>query len=392
MKTENQFNLEALDVSQLPELVGFEQKQKDLVLENPFVEIIDNKTYEVACKSRTSLLKGRTSLEAQDKLIASKLTAFRRQVGEKTKQLIDITLVHEEKQQVEVKRYEAIKQAEKDAKDNAERLRVEKIKEELDVLETSNYRLIQSMTFESLKSVSERCNASFETDFDFEEYKIMFDQVKERIVKSLLEKTNDLIDRENQRVENEKLKAINEENERKNKELQDKIDADNLERENKAREEKSQQFEIRKNRLLELDVVLNGEFLERKDIGFSVLKDNVFNCSSLLFEDELNDIKSTIQLEKQKAEFELKKQAELKAENEAKEKAEIEHKKKIDLENKARVKRLSIDKKIIAESLETYFADLHLETENQETKDFIEVANTQIQELKSNLLTQLENI
>jgi len=42
--------------------------------------------------------------------------------------------------------------------------------------------------------------------------------------------------------------------------------------------------------------------------------------------------------------------------------------------------------------LEVYFADLHLETENQESKDFIDVANTQIQQLKSILLTQLNNL
>ena len=53
------------------------------------------------------------------------------------------------------------------------------------------------------------------------------------------------------------------------------------------------------------------------------------------------------------------------AEKESREKAEIEAKKKADKENKERQKRLSLDKKIISESLEVYFADLHFATESQ---------------------------
>ena len=105
--------LEDLKVSNLPELQGWKEKQQKLVEENPYVEIVDNKSYEVACKSRTALLKGRTELEKQDKLIASKLTSFRKEVKQETDNLIAITLPYEEKQQSEVKRFEEIKAAEK---------------------------------------------------------------------------------------------------------------------------------------------------------------------------------------------------------------------------------------------------------------------------------------
>ena len=57
--------LSDLKVNNLPELQGWKEKQEKLVSENPFVEITDNKTYEVACKRRTALLKGRTELEKQ---------------------------------------------------------------------------------------------------------------------------------------------------------------------------------------------------------------------------------------------------------------------------------------------------------------------------------------
>jgi hypothetical protein len=53
---------------------------------------------------------------------------------------------------------------------------------------------------------------------------------------------------------------------------------------------------------------------------------------------------------------------------------------------------LANDKKIISESFEVYFADLHLETENKETKDFIERANFKIAMVKSELLTELNEL
>jgi len=55
-------------------------------------------------------------------------------------------------------------------------------------------------------------------------------------------------------------------------------------------------------------------------------------------------------------------------------------------------RRLYIDKSIINASFETYFADLHLETENKEIKDFIERANFKIAMVKSELLTELNEL
>lgn len=44
---EKGLQLEDLKVSNLPELQGWREKQEKLVAENPYVEIIDNKTYEI---------------------------------------------------------------------------------------------------------------------------------------------------------------------------------------------------------------------------------------------------------------------------------------------------------------------------------------------------------
>lgn len=275
--SKTEFSLEALDVSKLPELSGFEQKQKDLVTENPYIEIVDNKTYEDACKRRTALLKGRTALEAQDKLIASKLTSFRKQVAEKTKTLIDITLPHEEKQQTEVKRYEAEKQAEKDAKQKEEDLRIEKIKTSIDKIETDCLEVIQTMTFETIEKDSTSVNEILATELDFEEYDVMFDQVKSRVEKSLSDRVSGLTQREEQRLENERMK----------KEI----------------------FDTRVNRLKEVGYQLNDNFFISDWSDLKMGRLYIFDLDSESFEKILSEIKLTIeQSEQSKRDAELKKQ------------------------------------------------------------------------------------
>ena len=525
MNQEN-LSLENLKVSNLPELQGWKDKQENLVKENPFVEITDNKTYETACKSRTALLKGRTSLESQDKLVASKLAGFRKEVKIETDKLISITLPHEEKQQIEVKRYESIKENERLERERIENERIAAIKNKIESLETESYELINKLTY---KDIDEHVPMSklHNTGFDFEEYDIVFDQMVERVKAYASTKIDSLIKEENQRIENEKkeleltrsrallvagfsfdgnyyfvgefkrldmgtilylsdydfeeivnagktevqrlqeienklkeeserkakelqdkLDEADRESKRKEKEAQDKIDSDNLEREQQAEKEKQQVFEIRKNRLSEIGVleVLNENKLSDLDFIFSDAyscfqksAETIFIASTIDFETIISDAKKAIEkvindeIEKEKA-FELriaklleigliysdehdtyfvaadsnfillpddiKNESEEEFEETLSESRQVisDYKlskadaEKLKKENKARIKRLAGDKKIISEGLEVYFADLHLDTENQETKDFIEKSNAKIQDLKNELLTELNNL
>ena len=113
MKTTELIQIEKIQANFLPELQGWKEKQEVLVKENPFLKIEDNKTYNEAKKRRTSLVAGRTTIQNQDKLIASKIKKFRSNVAEASRELIAITQPHEERQQEEVKRYEQIKADEK---------------------------------------------------------------------------------------------------------------------------------------------------------------------------------------------------------------------------------------------------------------------------------------
>jgi hypothetical protein len=161
---------------------------------------------------------------------------------------------------------------------------------------------------------------------------------------------------------------------------QDKKDAE-------IKRQKDEQFEVRKNRLAEIGFVFgeNVGMNHNEFVDIFINTEMVYNASITEFEQILSDAKKSI------ADVKAKKEANEKAQQEAEKRAAAEQK-KAEAENKARIKRLANDKKIISESFEVYFADLHLETENKETKDFIERANFKIAMVKSELLTELNEL
>ena len=423
--------LEDLKVSNLPELQGWKEKQQKLVEENPYVEIVDNKSYEVACKSRTALLKGRTELEKQDKLIASKLTSFRKEVKQETDNLIAITLPYEEKQQSEVKRFEEIKDAEKAEEKRIEQLRVDTIKSKINNFETASYGVIQDTTIENVDLHKSMLDAFANADFDYEEFDILFEQAKARIQTSWDLKCSDIQEKEAQRVENERLqkeaeqarriselqtsrlneltpyiaygepidltnlhsieesvwvdviaskKALFEAEQKKQQEAQEKIESD-----------KQKIFEIRVKRFEDAGVELGEGFVARiinrgDGTQFELTKEMVLDSDTIEFETLFSN--TLLEVEKHRLNVENAENQRISDEKLAKEDAERLKKK-----NKAREKRLAFDKENI--SLILSYTDLYfkgVETENIEILDFIKSSEEKIKALKIELLTELKNL
>lgn len=207
--------IEKLNANNLPELIGWKEKQETLLKENPYVEITDPKTYDLACKSRTNLLKGRTELEKQDKAIASKVAAFRKEVAGKTQELIEITLTAEQTQQTEVKRWEGIKEAERAERERLENERIDAIKNRASEMESSALSVIQKMNYDGIISDSAKVSEIMETNFDFEEFDILYTNAFSRVQSALEEKVKDLTQRETERLETIRLQEENAEAKRK---------------------------------------------------------------------------------------------------------------------------------------------------------------------------------
>lgn len=430
--------IEKLNANNLPELIGWKEKQETLLKENPYVEITGPGTYDLACKSRTNLLKGRTELEKQDKAIASKVAAFRKEVAGKTQELIEITLTAEQTQQTEVKRWEGIKEAERAEKERLENERIDAIKNKALEMESSALSVIQKMTYSGIISDSDKVSEIMHTQFDFEEFDILYTNAFSRVRSALDEKIKDLTQRENDRIakeaaekeaENERFKnnlqssrltAIQkyisfgaeiditilwtytdeefetilkskkdlfDANEKAENERKEKEESDKKAQEEKAKKEKDYVFNVRKNRLFEAGMVLTEDVFTNPNLFLGISCHSIYECDVIEFENILSDCKKSIKES-------IEKQEKAKAQKEADEKASKADAAKLKAENKARVKRLADDKNWLSGELEKYFSLAPLEylTENQETKDFIKSASQRIESLKSELLTELEKL
>jgi len=178
-QTKQNFELMKLDPNQIVEMDQWENKLNELVKENPFVEITDSKSYEDAKRSRTALKTGRTDVEKQDTLIGSFLSKFRKNIKEKSGDLVLIVKPHEEKQQNEVSRWEKILQDEKDEKEKTEQIRVDNIKDKIDRVE-KELDVIIGHTFigniEEAKTDFQNIIDESKNGFDYEEFEFLLDE------------------------------------------------------------------------------------------------------------------------------------------------------------------------------------------------------------------------
>ncbi|TYP71521.1 hypothetical protein [Aquimarina intermedia] len=245
--TKTTLDLALLDPNKLPELQGWKDKQKKIVKENPFITIEDNKTYEEGKKRRTALVSARTSIQNQDKEIAKKIKQFRSNCIEVSNKLIAITLPHEEKQQEEVRRYEAEKEAERAEKARIEQVRKESLQKEINDFYDFHKNAIINMTFETIEKVHASFLEDAETkqETDFEEFELDLIEKINLLNSQHADRSKFLTEKEDQRKEDERLeaekeklrierekfeaeqKAKNEAAEKKQKEQQAKLDAEN---------------------------------------------------------------------------------------------------------------------------------------------------------------------
>lgn len=245
-----QFTLETIEVSMLPELQGWKEKQEAIVKENPFVAITDNKTYEEAKKARTTYVSARTTIEKQDKLIASKLKDVRTKAGKFSEELVKITLPHEEKQQEEVKRYEAIKEEERLEKERLEKVRKDEIQAKIETIYQTEKAKIDNLTFAGIENLqNDFAENIYATDVvEFEEFEIQFASKIQLIKQQLSEKINLLNEREAQRIEAERLAKLKAEQDAKAKADAEKLAKEKaeFEAEKKAKDEADEKARLKR--------------------------------------------------------------------------------------------------------------------------------------------------
>lgn len=229
--------LDQISVSKLPELQGWREKQEQIVKEHPFIAIEDHKSYEEAKKHRTALVSARTDIQKQDKLIATKLKELRSEAGKVAAELISITQPHEDKQQEEVKRYEAEREAKRLEEEKKERERKEAIQKS--VIDFYNYwkRQISCSDIHNLKLTTDDILKSIEEEGkkDYEEFELDFAEKCNLLKDQLKERTQYLQEQEEARKEREKMAAERAELERMRKEAEEREAKDRAAREEEER-------------------------------------------------------------------------------------------------------------------------------------------------------------
>lgn len=246
-----EITIKEVQTSDLININEWKAKQLKIVKENPFVEITDNTSFAEAKKARTNLVSARTEIEKQDKVIASKLKELRSLTQNATNELVLITKPFEDKQQDEVKRYEAIKEAEKLEKARIEQERINNIKSEISQTISSLKEEIKELQFENIEIFEKNFKSSLEifNKSKFQEFVSEFEIQEIEVLELLQTKISQLRDDEVRRIEREEIEA-----EKKRLEEQRKIDQENqakIKAEQEAEAERIRQEQVEAQRKLD---------------------------------------------------------------------------------------------------------------------------------------------
>ena len=211
--------IENFNVNALEEIKGKEKLIESVIKENPFVKIVDNKTYEEGKKSRTALRTCRTDLEKEEKALHN---AVKKVLTEPIKNIYgtfkEKVTPLEDKQQEEVKSWEDVKEQERQEKLRIEEARKQKHRDNIELFFNLNKIIIEDLTFENIRHELVFSNDDQEFNSEsFEEFADVFEAKVDVLTTMLKDKINTLQEKENIRLENERLENERKENERKQK-------------------------------------------------------------------------------------------------------------------------------------------------------------------------------
>lgn len=311
-------NLDQFSIQQLPELQNKKEEVAEKLSTFKYVEITDNTSYEEAKKIRTGVRTLRTDLQKEQKAVDKKIKDFvLGPVKDAYEGIINEVLPVENKQQDEVTRWEDIKEKERLEKQRIEQERINGIKNYIEQFEQKAYQIIESSTIENVNENKSVLDEMVNAEFDFQEFLVAFEQARVRVQYRFDSKCSEIQEKENQRLENErlakekaeadeKLRKIQEQQEKERQEaeaklkaIQDQQEKERLEREEALKQEQLQMFQIRKNRLFEIGITFNNnivfQHLEFNDIVIDSAK--VMSCNMLEFENLIADAKEMIQKE-----------------------------------------------------------------------------------------------
>lgn len=423
---ETSVSIETLTGNSLVNVDVWKKKIQEAKDNNPVIEITDNATYEAEKKARTNVKTVRVEIDKQDKVIASAFTKIRKETMDIRDTLLGEITPFEELHQAEVEKWEKQLEEKRLAKEREEQDRIDGIKNKISEIESASYEYINSVDFSKIDEGYEYLEKTCDNpDFDFQEYDILWQQARERVIEYYNNKVSNLKEKEQQRAENERLAKENEESkkrealqserleklypviaftkdvklmelhtysedlfknilreateakeesQRKANEEFDRQEKERKEREEKDRAEKEKIFEVRKQRLLSLGTLENEkEFYINlsKTSTYAIFKGDVYTFDEILFEKCIQDLKNF--------------------EKDAKEQKEKDS--KLNKENESRQKAMKGEKNKFESYIDSLeFSAIIPDLKNEELKDFHLKVLEEVSEFKNHMKTKLKNL
>ncbi|WP_456867552.1 hypothetical protein [Galbibacter sp. BG1] len=420
-------DLSKINIRGLKEVKVFEENQKALVADNPFVKIEDSATYEIAKTRRTALRKGRTSLQNQEKLIAKHIKSLRTKAGDVINNLISITEPHEDKQQEEVSRWEEIKEKERQEKARIEEERQDAIKQRIDNFHEKWKGNIQTLTYDKIDETLENLKDEYENIEDVDEFDYLLDDKFDTLTELYKEKSKTLTVAENQRVEAERLESEKAEFEAKKKKEEErqkelkpylifirdysqvlnmsdedyKNELDSLKKQLEAHQEserkKSEKEEQERNELAELkrkNAELQAEKEELKKKSDDSTKNHSVSSNQSLFTDDDNEIQSTNETQEKgdtTVYEEIQSGTEPSKSKEIQSSPNLSRSSKETSGTKQKIKKEEIENlQIVIGSIQ--YTQEPIELKSQSAKDFLAEISFEIVDLQQSLTNELDKI
>ena len=422
-------------------LVALKNKHEARVEELILLEKLSPGELKELNSIRGELREPRYLIQKIEKNNVSTFESYKKADKANLKELVDINKLLEDKADDKIKIEDDRKKNEKAELERLEREREANLRKSIDDFESDSYKIIQSTTITDVDLNKSMLDALVNKEIDYAEFDILFEQARLRVQNAWDLKCNDIQEKENQRLENQRLEKENAESKRISelqasrlseilpyiafgeavdltklselsdneyqsvllakkclfeadaKEKQDaknKLEAENLERENKAKADKEKIFEIRVNRFSEIGMARAFDKFVHADDVLEISFESVINADAIDFETIITNTKLFIEKAKSDAEkAEVQKVKDLETA-----KADADRLKK---ENKARVKRLSADKYYLSGTF-SKIQDVVLSEitsalfENEETETFRKEVLLKFENLLDQCITELEKL
>lgn len=200
-----EFELTKFNPNSIVDFSQWEQRQIQLVKDNPFINVVDRETYEIGRKRRTNLVTGRTDLQKERDAVKKELNRAKTFVAEKYDGFIAISADAEKRQQENVSVYEAQIQAEKDREALIAQERADGLRALIDQCEASLDTVIDQTNFDNKLEQQESFDAIIGSD-DFcpdnlLEFNFLFKEMVKRQEIKFVAKAKEVIQDEQRRVE-----------------------------------------------------------------------------------------------------------------------------------------------------------------------------------------------